>query len=450
MKKFTLLCLLGLHTLTISAGIDQSSAGIDQSQELTFFGAEASGNELGSIPPWTGGIVTPPANYHKGDWHPDPFEVDKVLFTIDHSNAELYKDKLSAGHLALMAKYPDSYKLQIYPSRRSVSYPSAVEEQTLKYKGKAKIVDNGAGLEGIVRGVPFPRPENGEQAFWNMRVSYKGGGYSGYYTTALTTSDGGYEIGVQKHEIEFMYGDDRTTLENLDNIKVRAVMYTLRPAKNAGGMYLYHFLLNSQEEERRNWAYSVGKRRVKRTSMISHDQPMAGSDGIHIWDQGDMWLGPITDFDWELIGKQEMYVPYNAYKLHSGDTSIDSIVTPQHINQNLARYELHRVWVVEATRREGSSHLYKKRRYFIDEDSWRVMVAEHYDDNGAVDRFTEAHHINFYEAKVFYTTLDTYYKLDTNRYYLRHVDNEYTPFDFSYSQNSSYYTPGRLKMKAKR
>ena len=177
---------------------------------------------------------------------------------------------------------------------------------------------------------------------------------------------------------------------------------------------------------------------------------MAGSDGIHIWDQGDMWLGPITDFDWELIGKQEMYVPYNAYKLHSGDTSIDSIVTPQHINQDLARYELHRVWVVEATRREGSSHLYKKRRYFIDEDSWRIMVAEHYDENGAVHRFSEAHHINFYEAHVFYTTLDTYYKLDSDRYYLRHVDNEYTPFDFSYSQNSSYYTPGRLKMKAKR
>ncbi|MBV1930572.1 MAG: DUF1329 domain-containing protein [Porticoccaceae bacterium] len=465
MKQFTLVFLLILSPLFAfgTALADSSTetnatsntsistkAKIDKAQKLSFFGAEIAGNKEGSIPAWTGGITSPPPAYKKGDWHPDPFVSDQVLFTIDHANIEQYKDKVSAGHQALMAKYPDSYRLRVYPSHRSVSYPSRIEAQTLKYQNQAKIVDDGAGIEGIVQGIPFPRPENGEQAFWNMRLSYKGGGYSGYYSTALTTSEGGYELGISKHEIEFMYGDERTTLENLNNIKTRAVMYTLRPAKNAGGMYLYHFLINSKDEERRNWAYNPGKRRVKRSSMISHDQPMAGSDGIHIWDQGDMWLGPMTEFNWKIIGKQEMYVPYNAYQLHSGDTRVDDIVTARHINQDLARYELHRVWVIEATRRENSSHLYQRRRYYLDEDSWRIMVAEHYDENGAVHRFSEAHHINFYEAKVFYTTLDTYYKLDTDRYYLRHVDNDYSPFDFSFDQSASYYIPGRLKMKSTR
>ncbi|HBD11703.1 MAG TPA: DUF1329 domain-containing protein [Porticoccaceae bacterium] len=421
-----------------------------QPPSSTFFGANAAGNAEGTIPPWTGGITTPPANYSPGDWHPDPYADDPPLFTIDNSNARLHKDKLSAGHLALMERYPDSYRLHIFPSRRSVSYPDHVREYTKKYRGKARVVDDGAGLAGIVRGVPFPQPENGEQAIWNMRVSYKGGGYSGYFTTVLTASDGSYELGVSKHEIEYMYGDPRTTLENFDNVKTRAVMYTLLPAKNAGTLYLYHFLLNSRDEERRNWAYNPGKRRVSRSTMIAHDQPMSGSDGVHIWDQGDMWLGPITDFNWRLIGKREMYVPYNAYRLHSGETEVDSIVTPRHINQDLARYELHRVWVVEATRRTNSNHFYKKRRYYLDEDSWRVMFAEHYDEAGDVHRFSEAHHINYYEARVFYTTLDTYYKLDTERYYLRHVDNQYSPFDFSFDQNASYYVPGRLKMKAKR
>ena len=444
MKKYTLILLLSLQPLVVFAEQTQGDS------QLTFFGAQTSGNAEGSIPPWTGGLVTPPANYTPGDWHPDPFAKDAVLFTIDHSNAAQYKNKLSAGHLALINKYPDDYHLQVYPSRRSVSYPASIREQTLKYNGQARVVDDGAGVAGIVRGVPFPQPENGEQAMWNMRLSYKGGGYRGYYTSALTASNGAYDVGVSQHEIEYMYGDERTSLETFDNVKARAVMYTLRPAKDAGNMYLYHFLLNSRDEERRNWDYNAGKRRVKRSSMISHDQPMSGSDGIHIWDQGDMWLGPITDFNWTLIGKQEMYIPYNAYTLHSGDTELDSMIKPRHINQDLARYELHRVWIVEANRKEGGSHFYKRRRYFIDEDSWRVMLAEHYDDAGEVHRFTEAHHINYYEARVFYTTLDTYYKLDTDRYYLRHVDNQYSPFDFSFSQNASYYSPGRLKMKAKR
>ena len=443
MYKLNLLLLLVVLPLGLFAETEQKPA-------LSFFGAELSGNDEGSIPPWQGGIVTPPASYKQGDWHPDPYINDVPLFTIDQGSVGQYQDKLSAGHRAMLARYPDSYRLRVFPSRRSVSYPPAVAEQTRKYQGKARVVDDGAGIAGIVRGIPFPEPENGEQAIWNMRLSYKGGGYRGYFTTALTAKDGTYELGVSAHEIEYMYGDPRSTLANLNNIKTRAVMYTLRPAKNAGSIYLYHFLLNSLHEERRNWAYSPGKRRVKRSSMISHDQPMSGSDGIHIWDQGDMWLGPITEFNWTLLGKREMYVPYNAYQLHSGATAVDDIVAPKHLNQDLARYELHRVWVVEATRREGSNHRYQRRRYYLDEDSWRVMFAEHYDEQGEVHRFSEAHHINYYEAKVFYTTLDTYYKLDTERYYLRHVDNDYSPFDFSFDQNANYYIPGRLKMKAKR
>jgi hypothetical protein len=423
-------------------------AGDDNS--LTVTGAERAGNAEGSIPPWTGGIRTLPPGYNPGDWHPDPFQKDQIILTIDSSNATQIGARLSAGHRSMIEKYPDTYRLNIYPTRRSVSYPASVEEYTIKYSGQARVVDDGAGIAGIVQGVPFPRPENGEQVMWNMRLSYKGGGYRGYYTSAVMADDGSYNLGVSAHEIEYMYGDQRTTLDNLNNIKTRAVMTALRPAKGAGGMYLYKFMLNSRDEERRNWAYSPGKRRVKRSSMIGHDQPMAGSEGIHIWDQGDMWLGPLTEFNWKLIGKQEMYVPYNAYRLHSGKTTVESIIKPQHINQDLARYELHRVWIIEATRRDSSSHFYKRRRYFIDEDSWRIMFAEHYDDQGEVHRFTEAHHINYYEAKVFYTTLDTYYKLDSSRYYLRHVDNDYTPFDFSFDQTASYYTPGRLKMKAKR
>lgn len=443
MRKTGLILLLGL-TCTGQFAL------ADQAPEYTVIGAEQAGNAEGTIPPWTGGITTPPPGYKPGDWHPDPFKDDPVQLTINNNNAAQFKDKLSAGHRALMAKYPDTYHLNIYPTRRSASYTKALIDHTIQYSGKARVVDNGAGIEGIVQGVPFPHPENGEQAMWNARAGYKAGGYRGYFTTAITANDGSYELGVSLHEIKYPYSDPKTTVENLHNMETRGLMYTLRPAKEAGTMYLYHFFLNTSHEERRNWSYNPGKRRVKRSTMIPHDLPMGGSDGIHVWDQGDMFLGPITDFDWTLIGKQEMYIPYNAYRLHSGDTEVDSIIQPRHLNQELARYELHRVWVVEANRREGSTHHYQRRRYFLDEDSWRIVAAEHYNGTGEVERFSEAHNINYYEVPVVFTTLDVFYKLDTERYYLRHVDNQYTPFDFSFDQTDSHFMPGRLKMKAKR
>lgn len=417
---------------------------------LTTIGAEKSGNRDGSIPPWTGGITTPPAGYTPGDWHPDPFPNDQILMVIDQSNAAQLADKLSDGHRAMMKKYPATYQLNIYPTQRSASHPQSTLDYTLKYSGKARIIDDGKGVSGIVQGIPFPHPENGQQAIWNARLCYKAGGYSGYFAQAVTTSSGAYEFSIWKHEIEYMYSDHRTTLENFDNVKTRGLLYTLRPAKNAGGIFLYHRFLNTSAEEERNWSYSAGKRRVKRSTPNPRDLPMGRSDGIHISDQSGMWRGPITSFNWTLLGKQEMYIPYNAYQLHSGDITVDDIVKPQHINQALARYELHRVWVVEARLKEGQSHHYKKRRYYLDEDSWRIVLAEHYNEAGAVERFSEAHNINYYEIPVVFSTLETYYKLDTDRYYVSNLDNQYSPFDFSFDQKASYYSPGRLKMKAKR
>jgi hypothetical protein len=439
-------CRLLLASLLLIANF----AAADHNPALTVIGALKSGNTEGTIPPWTGGITKPPAGYSPGDWHPDPYSNDQILFTIDNDNAAQFGDSLSAGHRAMLNKYPDTYRLNIYPTRRSASHPQSALDHTIKYSGKAKIVDDGAGVEGIVVGTPFPHPQNGEQAIWNARLRYRAGGYSGYYTHVITTASGAYDFGVWQHELEFMYSDHRTTLENFDNVQLRGLLRTLRPAKDSGGMFVYLRYLNALGNERRNWSYHPGKRRVKRTSNSPRGAPMYLSSGIHLWDQDEMWRGQITDFNWTLIGKREMYVPYNAYQLHSGDTPVKTIIGKGHINQQLARYELHRVWVVEANLKEGREHFYKRRRFYIDEDSWLIMFAEHFDDNNLVDRFSESHDINYYEVPLLFPTLETYYKLDTERYYVSKIDNEYTPFDFSFDQTKSFYSPGRLKMKAKR
>ncbi|NIM28043.1 MAG: DUF1329 domain-containing protein, partial [Gammaproteobacteria bacterium] len=65
--------------------------------DLTPFGGERAGNADGSIPAWEGGITEPPAGYEPGMHHPDPYPDDRVLFTIDASNMQLYQDRLTAG-----------------------------------------------------------------------------------------------------------------------------------------------------------------------------------------------------------------------------------------------------------------------------------------------------------------------------------------------------------------
>ena len=86
-----------------------------------------------------------------------------------------------------------------------------------------------------------------------------------------------------------------------------------------------------------------------------------------------MFNGAPDRYDWKLIGKKELYIPYNAYRLDSPQLKYSDIIKPGHINRDLTRYELHRVWEVEATLKTGERHIYAKRHFFIDEDTGRLQ-----------------------------------------------------------------------------
>ena len=432
--------------LTTLLAMSQTNA----SPELTVMGAEKSGNADQTIPPWTGGITSPPDGYEPGEVHPDPFADDKILFTIDYAGMAEFKDNLTAGHLAMMEKYPNTFKLNVYQTRRSASHPLRVLDHTEKYGGQARIVDDGAGLEGIVQGIPFPEPGNGEQAIWNSLVSFKGGSVKGYVNSAVPSDKGKYQLMVVLQEIEFPRQTEEATLENFDGILARGINYVKSPSTVAGVMVLFHTNLNSVEKERNAWIYNPKRRRVSRAPAIEGNTPTAASDGIHLSDQNGMFSGKITNFNWQLLGKKEIYMPYNAYQLHSDKITPDDIVRPEHINQQLARYELHRVWVVEATRKEQVDHPHKRRVYYLDEDSWRILAAEHYDDNDKLDRFSKSHTVNYYEVPVLASTLDSFYKLDSHQYFVQGLDNQHPVSDFKFKEDASYFQPGSFKRKAKR
>jgi uncharacterized protein DUF1329 len=418
--------------------------------ELTVMGAELAGNEEQTIPAWTGGITTPPAAYKVGDTHPDPFGNDEVMFTIDFGSMIEFKDQLSPGYMAMMEKHPNTYKLKIYPTRRSASHPQRILDHTTKFSSQARIIDNGAGLEGIVQGIPFPQPANGEQAIWNSRLSFKGGGIKRYINSTAPTEKGKYQLSVVLQEIMFPRQVAEVTQENFDGILARGINYVQSPIKAAGAMILFHANLNSVGTERNVWFYNPKKRRVKRAPRVAGSTPSSASDGIHLQDQNGMFSGKITDFNWQLLGKKEMYIPYNAYQLHSDTVSPDDIIKPGHMNQQLGRYELHRVWMVEATRKEGVDHPHKRRVYYLDEDSWHITMAEHYDDDDQLDRFSESHTVNYYEVPVLASTLDAFYQLNTKRYFLQGLDNQHEVSDFTFRENAKYFKSGSLKRRAKR
>jgi hypothetical protein len=160
----------------------------------------------------------------------------------------------------------------------------------------------------------------------------------------------------------------------------------------------------------------------------------------------DMFNGAHDRFDWKLVGKKEMYVPYNSYKLHSDKAKVADIVKPGHINQELGRYELHRVLLVEATLKAGKRHINARRTYFVDEDSWQILMVDHYDGQGRLWRYSEAPSINYYDVPTFWSTLEVHNDLQAGRYLVAGLDNESEVNNFKFSGDPADFSPQSLRV----
>jgi hypothetical protein len=403
--------------------------------DLTPLGAERAGNADGSIPAWTGGITTPPAGYTVGDHHPDPFVNDQPLMTITAANLGQYRDQLTAGHIALLEAY-DTYKLIVYPTHRSASAPQRIYDATKEIAPNAVVVNNGSGVNGAIRGIPFPVPQTGIEVLWNHLLRYRGD---------AAKRNGSYTM--VKFEDEFWFNYARTDIgpDELENTTIYFKQAVVAPARLAGTILLAHETLDQVVEPRRAWVYNAGQRRVRRAPQVAYDTPGTAADGMRTSDQFDMFNGAPDRYDWKLIGKREMIVPYNSYKLHSDQIEPDDILQPLHINQNLARYETHRVWVIEATLKPGTSHLYTRRTMYIDEDSWQILAVDQYDSRGELWRVSEAHCINYYEVPTFWSTLEVHTDLIAGRYLAIGIDNDQPMYDFSIQRTARDYSPNSLR-----
>ena len=421
-------------------------------QDLTPVGAEKAGNAAGTIPEWTGGILAAPAGYKPGDHHPNPFADDKILFTITKANLEQYRQFLSPGQIALFDLYPDTFKMNIYPTRRSASYPQYFYDATKRIAANAELVEGGNGLRNAAIGIPFPIPSNGLEAIWNHIVRYRGVAASRNGGQAAPTAQGAYTLIGFEEQIMFKYSHPDATPEALqaENILFRFKQSVTTPARLAGTALLVHETMDQVATPRQAWTYNTGQRRVRRAPNVAYDAPGTASDGLRTTDDFDMFNGSPDRYNWELKGKREMYIAYNDYKLHSNSLKYSDILMPGHINPEHVRYEKHRVWVVEATLKEGTRHVYGKRVFFIDEDSWQIHVADLYDNRGDLYRVAVAHGLNYYEVPTHWSTLEVYHDLNSRRYIAIGLDNEDKMYDFSVTLSDNDFTPASLRREGTR
>lgn len=440
---------LAMVLLAVLASQAQARVDDDQAarlgQDLTPLGAERSGNASGTIPAWTGGVKAP-AGYSVGMHHPDPYAADQELYRVDSSNAGQYAALLPEGLRALVERYPDFY-LRVMPSRRSAAAPQRIYDQTRANAVAAELIANGNGIKGAVAGIPFPLPQDGMEVIWNHILHYKGEQTHMVNNQAVVINGRANLIKRDRH-IYYVYNREGMDKAQLNNTLLYYKYRITAPAKLAGVALVVQDPMDQVVAIRKAWRYSPSDRRVRRLPSLAYDSLQPDTSGLATADVVDSFNGAPDRYEWKLVGKREMLVPYNSYAVHQHGIAYESIVGARTLNPDLLRYEQHRVWIVEAALRKGFSHPYAMRRFYIDEDSWQILAVDLFDEDAELIGLQESHPISYYEVPMFGSTLETLYHLEDGNYFVDGLDNNEPMYDFNVQMGPRDFSPAALRRGA--
>ena len=272
---------------------------------------------------------------------------------------------------------------------------------------------------------------------------------------ASVQRNGDYTKVVTEEEVLFNYYTTNS-YKNVENTVFYYLSFVKAPARLAGGALLVHETLNQSTsnggQPRTAWAYNTGQRRVRRAPSLGFDSPVTSADGLHVFDEIDIYNGSPQRYDWKLVGKKEIYIPYNNYLLDSDQLNYDNILQKGHINPAYTRHELHRVWVVEATLKESERHIYAKRTFYIDEDSWSIVMLDQYNAKGELWRVSTSYLKNYYDLPSTLPVLEVYHDLIARRYHAKGLANEETStMDFSLAiPDKKNFLPAALRRRGRR
>ncbi len=438
--------LLALAMGAGSATAAASAADIAQlGKQLTYMGALKKGNDNGTIPAYTGGL--------KQDLNSDPYKNiyvnESPLFVITKANLAQYKGNLTPGQVAMFNKYPDTYKMPIYKSHRTASYPEGIQKKVIKNASTAQLLADGNGINNFDESIPFAIPKSGVEVIWNHETRFRGGSVEINNASIAVEENGNFSpVRGRAQFTPPQYLKDGFDPKKDANILFYYTAKTMSPARLTGDILLVHETIDQVSEPRKAWQYNAGQRRVRRAPQVAYDAP--DTDGLRTSDQVDMYNGSPDRYDWKLVGKKEIYIPYNSYKIIDKTAKYTDIIGAGHINQDYTRYELHRVWHIQATLKKGARHLYGQRDLYLDEDSWQVAVADHYDTRGELWRMAEGHAMQFVNVNTTWYVAQSSYDLLSGRYLIELSNEERDEFKFGEKVKRKTFTASALRRSGKR
>jgi hypothetical protein len=382
---------------------------------LTPMGAIRAGNADGTVPAWTGGLTAAGTN-HAGRVHADPFAGERPLFSITAQNVDRYADRLAAG-TAAMIRTISGYHVDVYPTHRTAAAPHFIYDNAVTNIGRAHLVHGGQGVEGAALSVPFPVPHNGSEAVWNHILRWRGTQIVRTVTNVISAPGGDYALQRWHEDIMLPYNTPGFVNPALWDSLFRQEV--LAPPRDAGALTLVINHQNPYDQAREAWSYNPGERRVRRAPDIDYDTPLTDTDGLETVDDYDMFNGALDRYEWTLMGRREMYVPYNTNRLQDPSVRPADLIGREAINPDYIRFELHRVWVVEAKLRPEFRHIYSRRTLYLDEDSWQCLVADKYDGRGNLWRTAMAFPVEMPEVPLLVADGYEYVDLYQHRYLMQ-------------------------------
>jgi hypothetical protein len=417
-------------------------------QSLTPVGAEKAGNADGTIPAWT---PHKRRGKLKGEYASAPFDNEKPLYTITGKTLAQYADKLTEGHKYLLKTHA-TYKMNVYPTHRVVAWPDEIYASTKENAVNCELI--GTDQPNNCRmGFPFPIPKSGAEPIWNHKLKWRGEDVTRYNVQMIVQPDGKYQLTKVVEDVTFGYASIKKPAvlkQGGETEFLRYLSQTLEPPRIAGTFILVHEKASTGNEGRAAWLYAPALRRIRRAPTVCCDNPYEGTDGHQFYDQVDMFNGVLERYTWKILGKKEMIVAYNGNRLAGDKVKYKEIAAPKHMNQDLPRYELHRVWVVDATLRPGTSHTFKRRVMYIDEDGWNIVAVDNYDNNDQLYQFQEGHYVPAANILAGTTIPEVIYHFTTGRYFVTAMANEDKPNDLTVTFPGDYFTAAAVQKKSTR
>ena len=354
---------------------------------LTPMGAERAGNAAGTIPAWSGGFTAASPGYAAGSPRSDPFTAEKPLFSITGKNFEKFSDQIPEGAKALFKRFPD-YRMDVYPTHRSAAFPQSVYENVLRNATRAHPAPEGIayGVEGAAGGIPFPIPKSGGEVVWNHLLAFWGAARQLEVRTYIVAADGRPELSTGYDEIaDFPFYYPNATPSSYGGYYFKTLHLENAPPSKAGEGYIDWQPINTARYKFAAWQLLRGERRARRGPSLSYDIPDPEASGFENLDEYYIFFGGPDRYDFKLVGKKEMYIPYNNNRFYLKPAL--EVLGPKHADPGDLRYELHRVWVVEGTLASGKHHIVPRRRLYIDEDTWLAVYSDSWDEEGKLWKF---------------------------------------------------------------